>query len=187
MVWNGGGQNDVFSWITGHEGCGKNNNRYKHTVEKIKLADKHVVKKDNMRILETHAGFGNMTSYWLSIGDTTSIEIKKGRCEEIDKRAHVINADCHNEVYKLIADKNKYDILDIDPYGLPSRLFPHVLELINDGIMFLTFPKYGATQLNKISIAHYKILWDIDSNDGILKKIQNKLDEYGFHQKKTGS
>lgn len=162
----------------------QNIDKYKHTHTKINFAENHIPKSISLKVLETHAGFGNMTQYWLSIGDVTSIEINQDRCNEIDKRANVIKGDCHDIVFDLISRKEKYDVIDIDPYGLPSRLFPHIFRLIDNGVVFLTFPKYGSSQLNKISVAHYKILWGIENNDHLIEKVQNKLNEYGFHQKK---
>jgi tRNA G26 N,N-dimethylase Trm1 len=53
----------------------------------------------------------------------------------------------------------RYDVIDIDPYGLPSRLFPYVFGLIDDGLMFMTFPMLGVAQINKITIRHYQAFW----------------------------
>jgi len=52
-----------------------------------------------------------------------------------------------NQIYK----KKKYDIIDIDPYGFPYRLFPHIFLLMENSLVFLTIPKPYVNILNGIT------------------------------------
>lgn len=54
----------------------------------------------------------------------------------------------------MIADKQKFDVVDIDPYGFPNRLFPDIFLLIDNGILFVTMPKPYVNILNGITATH---------------------------------
>ena len=56
--------------------------------------------------------------------------------------------------HKLIHDKKHYDIVDVDPYGFPSRFFPDIFLLMQDSYLFLTFPKPYVNILNGITQTH---------------------------------
>ena len=58
------------------------------------------------------------------------------------------------EYHRLIADKKKFDIIDLDPYGFPNRFFPDVFLLIDKGIVFITMPKPYVNILNGITQTH---------------------------------
>ena len=171
----------------------QNDDRYKHTKEKFSqfrncLCNFNLPIKP--RILETHCGFGGMTEHYANIGEVESYDIKKERASFVNNRfdnSIGIHADSEIEIYRLVANKRKYDIIDIDPYGLPSRYFPHVFSLINDGILFLTFPVMGVAQINKITIRHYQAFWNIELSDkpAYLNKIKNKLEDFAFQHKRS--
>jgi tRNA G26 N,N-dimethylase Trm1 len=78
-------------------------------------------------------------------------------------------------------------VIDVDPYGFPSRYFPTVFGLIDDGVLFLTFPVMGVAQINKITIEHYRVFWDINLSDKdcYTDKIVKKLKDYAFMQKRS--
>ena len=171
----------------------QNDDRYKHTKEKLSqltkcLSDFHLPIKP--RILETHCGFGGMTEHYVNIGNVESYDIKKERASFVNtqyKNATGIHADSEIEMYRLVGNKCKYDIVDIDPYGFPSRYFPHAFSLINNGILFLTFPVMGVAQINKITIRHYQAFWNIELSDKAvyLNKIKTKLEDFAFQHKRS--
>jgi predicted transcriptional regulator len=63
-----------------------NEDRYKHTAEKIQQAEKYLSTAGN-NILETNSGFGGMTEFYNQIGKVECYDIKKDRVEFIDSLA----------------------------------------------------------------------------------------------------
>lgn len=168
----------------------ENQDKYKHTKEKSEQVDKFISGK-NKKTLETHAGFGCMTEKYSSFGDVYSIELVQDRVDFINakkiKGVECIKGDSEKEVLSLLYKNKKYDIVDVDPYGFPSRYFPNVFGLIDEGILFLTFPVMGVAQINKITIEHYRVFWGIDLSDKdcYTDKIVKKLKDYAFMQKRS--
>ena len=168
----------------------QNLDKYKHTKEKCDLAQKYVPHSLKPVILETHAGFGGMTEYYSKYGHTTSLELKEERVKAIrNKRLpnnHVIQCDSEEYLYHLISLKERYDVIDLDPYGYPSRFFPHVFKLMTDGILFVTLPMIGVAQINKITIAHLASFWGVDYREPsiYLDTVIKRMEEYAFMHKK---
>lgn len=167
-----------------------NEDRYKHTKEKLELYERH---RDHygINILETHCGFGGLTEWYKNLGHVLAIDIVQDRVDHIDQQdwqnVVTLKADSEKYIYSIVANGSKFDMIDIDPYGFPSRFFPHVFHLMDDGILFLTFPVMGVAQMNKITIQHYKSFWDIelDDKDVYVEKIKKKLFDYAFMCKRS--
>lgn len=166
-----------------------NDDRYKHTAEKRAQAKPILdgLTRDidrPLQILETHCGFGGMTPLYNQYGEVLSIDIKGNRAKTVGSMGMegvtALRADSVLECHRLKANRCRFDVVDVDPYGLPSRYFPHIFSLIEDGVLFLTFPVYGVAQMNKITIAHYDAFWGIDSSGGYVEKIQEGLVRYAF-------
>ena len=165
-----------------------NQDKYKHTKEKTEQFLKVVslLGKNKVNILETNAGFGGMTEIYNKYGSVESYDIDAKRVDFINNQGfegvQAIKGNSIMELYRLIAHKCLYNIVDIDPYGLPSRYFPHAFSLINDGLMFLTFPIMGVAQINKITIKHYQAFWGIELSDKdiYIDKIKTKLKDFAF-------
>ena len=168
----------------------QNLDKYKHTKEKSEQACKYLPQLLNPRILETHAGFGGMTQFYSTYGHTTSLEIKKERVEAVRKKRlqnnQVIQCDSEEYVYRLISHRERYDVIDLDPYGYPSRFFPHIFKLMNEGILFVTLPMIGVAQINKITIAHLISFWGVHYSDtsSYLETVIKRMTEYAFMHKK---
>jgi len=170
----------------------QNNNldKYKHTKEKIKQLNRYL-KKVDIDILETHCGFGSLSEYYNLFGEVLSIDIDTNRIKSLNnlglEGVTAIKADSEKEIYSLVFNKCKFDVVDIDPYGFPSRYFPHCFHLIDDGYLFLTFPVLGVAQINKITIQHYKSFWDVtlDEPEKYIDRIIEKLFDYAFMAKKA--
>lgn len=172
---------------------GQNLDKFKHTDEKRAFAQQVLGDFKPKRILETHAGFGGMTEFYNTLGHTVSIDIDRQRIEHL-KSLMLVNvreviADSEREVYGLIHRRERFDLVDIDPYGMPSRMFPMAIDLVDDGFMFLTLPQLGCTQINKITIEHYKAIYGIDITHEEHKQryadiICAKIADYGFWYKK---
>lgn len=166
-----------------------NQDRYKHTAEKIQQAEKYLAAFGN-NILETNSGFGGMTEFYNQIGKVECYDIKKDRIDFVDslgmEGVTAIHGDSEKELYKLIANKRKYDIVDLDPYGMPSRYFPHVFSLIDKGILFVTLPMIGVAQMNKITIRHLDAFWGVSLEDKskYIDLVTKRMKDYAFMHKR---
>jgi tRNA G26 N,N-dimethylase Trm1 len=167
----------------------KNLDRYKHTAEKTGQIVKYL--KPGSNVLETHCGFGGLTRFYADNDCfVDAYDIKQKRVDAVNsigyERVHATRANSEEEILALLYSKIHYDVIDIDPYGFPSRYFPLVFGLINDGVMFLTFPIMGVAQINKITIRHYLAFWGITLSDkeNYVRKIFERLEEYAFMQKR---
>lgn len=160
-----------------------NANTHHHPVEKQNQIEKILGEmQGDIYVLETHAGYGNLTKiYSLHAKEVESYETNKNKCEYINQLGHD-NVVCHernslSEMYLSIYQKLKYNVIDIDPYGFPSRYFPDIFELIDDGFVFVTLPKYGCTQINNITRLHVKTFYGFDGgkNEEFLECFINTL------------
>lgn len=94
-------------------------------------------------ILELFAGQGNLTKLYEQYGSVTALDKK-----------YLKTGDSYIVFHKLISEKKKYSVIDIDPYGFPTRFFPDVFLLIENGVMFITMPKPYVNILNGITQTH---------------------------------
>jgi hypothetical protein len=131
-----------------------NSNEVHHPDEKINQIKK-VFSEWNFdenkipNILELFAGQGNCTRVYESYGKVTAYDKK-----------HLKTGDSYIEYHRLIADKNKFDVIDLDPYGFPNRFFPDIFLLIENGILFVTMPKPYVNILNGITQTHLISYYD---------------------------
>jgi hypothetical protein len=112
-------------------------------IEQIQCALNYEFGLEEISILELFAGQGNLTK----------IYEKFGIVDAYDKK-YLKTGDSYLVFHKLIAEKKKYDVIDIDPYGFPNRFFPDIFLLIENGIMFITMPKPYVNILNGITQLH---------------------------------
>ena len=148
-----------------------NANSHHHPVEKTQQVEKILRNMaGDIYVLETHAGYGNLTKvYSLFAKEVLAFETNKDKCKHINDAGHE-NVVCHRadslkEMHLSLYHGLKFNVIDIDPYGFPSRYFPDVFELIDDGFIFITFPKYGCAQINNITKLHLKSFYDFDGGD----------------------
>lgn len=168
--------------------------KYSHPLEKAELILPYLIKlketkNRELKVLETHSGFGGMTCVYDKFGVVQGYDIVQERldkCYELCSSFVGFKCDSELEILKLRYDKSKFDIVDVDPYGMPSRYFPHVFGLIDDGFLVLTFPMLGVAQINKLTIKHYEVYWDISLSDKnqYIEKIASKLHEYAYMEKR---
>ncbi len=119
-----------------------------HPDEKINQINKVLYELEwngcgKLNILELFAGQGNLTKEYEKYGNVTAYDKK-----------HLKTGDSFLEYHRLIADKKKFEVIDIDPYGFPNRLFPDVFLLIDKGVIFITMPKPYVNILNGITQTH---------------------------------
>ena len=99
---------------------------------------------EGMDVLEVFAGQGNLTEFYTGCGC---------RVEAMTKEKFGSSFDA---IYKLRADRKKYDLIDIDSYGYPDKFFPVVFEMLKDeGTLVFTFPIVGVNCLNGITEQHF--------------------------------
>lgn len=163
----------------------QNQDKYHHPQEKIDQIRRILPKKD-LHTLEMHTGFGNLTKIYQEYGSVLGYDIEGERVDYIQSMCmqdvDVVKGDSQIELLNMVYQRLWFDVVDIDPYGLPSRYFPLVFNLINDGWLFLTFPKLGVAQINKITVRHYQAFWgfELDQKAQYVEIIQNKLKDYAY-------
>lgn len=164
----------------------KNEDKHHHPKEKIEQIDRTLNGGDYF-ILETNAGWGNLTQHYkIYAKKLIAHDIEKKKVEFIKSQnwaaVESIKCDSFKEIHKYIWSGVKFDVIDIDPYGFPSRYFPHVFQLIEDGYLFVTFPKMGVQQINKIMVEHYRVFWGLSLDDKEIyqEKIHEKLKDYAL-------
>lgn len=165
-----------------------NSVKHHHPAEKTNQVLKYV-RNNGLSILETHAGWGNLSKLYRQFGSVVAHEVNKEKAKYLESLGdlQVIKGDSEKEVFKHIANNLSFDVIDIDGYGFPSRFFPHVFKLFKkEGVLFLTFPKMGVAQINKLMIRHYEVFWGINLSDKAVytDKVVKKLKDYAFMEKK---
>jgi len=114
----------------------------------------------DLSILELFAGQGNLTKVYAEYGEVIANEYKGKVFDKLTENVkecslvHCNRVDSFLDFHQLIALKQKFDVVDLDPYGFPNRFFPDVFLLIENGVMFVTMPKPYVNILNGITQAH---------------------------------
>lgn len=162
-----------------------NDDKHHHPTEKVEQI-KRVLSGSDLFILETNAGWGNLTKEYHYYGEVLSHDIDSKKVEYLKSLGYdefdAVKCDSFNEIHRYIYLGFKFDVIDLDPYGFPSRYFPHVFNLIDDGILFVTFPKMGVQQINKIMKEHYRVFWGITLEDKANQEqlIHARMKDYAF-------
>jgi hypothetical protein len=112
-------------------------------INQIKWVLNNLIQQQDHQILELFAGQGNLTKVYENYGQVIACDKKYNK-----------TGDSFLLYHKLIYEKKKFTIIDIDPYGFPNRLFPDIFLLIDDGILFVTMPKPYVNILNGITRTH---------------------------------
>lgn len=112
-------------------------------IEQIEFVLNNLNCQRGHEILELFSGRGNLTDIYKKYGNVTECD-----------RKYKKTGDSYLLYHKLIYEKKKYTVIDLDPYGFPCRLFPDIFLLIDKGILFVTMPKPSVNILNKITQIH---------------------------------
>ena len=137
-----------------------------HPAQKTKQIHEILQTKNRLSILEMFAGVGNLTEEYKKYGQVTAFDRRLG------------TGDSFREYHRLIADKKVFDVVDIDPYGFPSRFFPDIFLLIDDGYLFVTCPIPSVNILNDITKTHLQVFYG--SDNPTIDQISNRIAEYGL-------
>lgn len=140
-----------------------NDNSVHHPDQKIDQVNRVLSNEGGWRdlsILELFAGHGNLTRIYAEYGEVIANEYKKSvydRLVENTKECMLVQCnrvDSYIDYHYLVSLKQKFDVVDLDPYGFPNRFFPDVFLLIDSGFMFVTMPKPYVNILNGITATH---------------------------------
>jgi len=144
----------------------ENNDDAHHPKEKREQIKLYLDNKAGLKILELFCGQGNLSDLYEMYGDL----------ERYDKKLKT--GDSYRVFHELISKRKIYDVVDLDPYGFPSRFFPDVFLLIDDGLLFLTFPKPWINIMNGITQTHLFAYYG--SSNPTLEQIQEKIALFGL-------
>ena len=123
-----------------------NVDEYHHPDEKIEQLERlrPLIEYGKCEVLEVFAGQGNLTEWY------------EANTKRVTPMSRQTTGDSFHEIYRIRADRKKFDIIDIDSYGYPSRFFPVVFEMMKDRAMLvITFPVVGVACLNGITEQHF--------------------------------
>ena len=149
----------------------RENNKDVHHPEQKKEQIQNVLNgKTDLKIMELFAGKGNLAPTYNSyVGEN-------GFLEQYDKSLKT--GDSYILFHKLIAEKRKYDVIDVDPYGFPNRFFPDIFLLMENGVMFITMPKPWVNIANGITKQHLTCYFG--EGNPSLDVIKEKIKLYGL-------
>lgn len=114
----------------------------------------------DLSILELFAGHGNLTEIYAQYGEVLAYEKKKTIFDQLVERTKdgmlvkCENRDSFKEYHLFVHMNQKFDVIDLDPYGFPNRFFPDIFLLIDNGLLFVTMPKPYVNILNGITQTH---------------------------------
>ena len=144
-----------------------NDDDYHHPIEKIEQLKRFEDIFRDKKILEVFAGQGNLSKYYNSISDKVFSMSKEK------------TGDSFNYIHKIKFDKKKFDVIDIDSYGYPDKLFPVVFDCLTDNAyLIFTFPIVGVNCLNEITEQHYINFWR--SNRPTIGDVVGCITDYGL-------
>jgi len=129
-------------------------------INQIKKVLNEVCGWGDLSILELFAGQGNLTKVYAEYGEVMANEYKGkvfNKLIENVKECSLVQCNKVNsflDFHQLIALKQTFDVVDLDPYGFPNRLFPDIFLLIENGFLFVTMPKPYVNILNGITQTH---------------------------------
>ncbi len=144
-----------------------NNDAVHHPNSKKKQIRYILESKSKLKILELFAGRGNLTDVYIKFGAVYSCDKK-----------YLKTGDSFILFHSLISQKKKYDVIDIDAYGFPSRFLPDIYLLMDNGIIFMTMPKPNVNILNGITATHLISYYGSDNPSE--REIINRIVLYGL-------
>ncbi len=168
--------NDRFMWEGIHlRSCGGLFNdravdrfiEAKHAWSKIAVREL-LAQQSIVRVLETNAGYGWLTATYVAAGATvTCIEKDKRGFDLLEANMKNLPVSCwHSDNTKALSlfEKDKFDVIDIDPSGSPQPVLDMVLERGLPRILFVTAGEGLHARLNrkpdnKVMLARYGDVW----------------------------
>jgi hypothetical protein len=137
-----------------------------HPTEKSAQIRSILHEKTGLSTLELFAGNGNLSTIYSLHGSVLCFDKKLG------------TGDSFTEYHRLIADRRKFDVIDLDPYGFPSRFFPDIFLLIDNGFLFVTCPIPSVNILHDITKTHLQVFYGSDNPS--IEQISVRIAEFGL-------
>lgn len=132
----------------------ENSNEVHHPRKKKQQIKRVLEDRKKYKIVEYFAGEdGNLSPLYEKYGDLEKYDKKLG------------SGDSYKLFHKHIYEGKEFDVIDLDPYGFPNRMFPDIFRLIDKGYMFVTVPKPHVNMKNGIIQQHLKAYYGTDSFD----------------------
>mgnify|MGYP000884084252 CR=1 FL=1 len=145
--------------------------------------DKLHHRRSNPHILELFAGQGNLTKVYSDYGYVQANELKKTVYDKLVENINEPNVDLNRvnsrfNFHELIGQRKKFNVIDIDDYGFPSRFFPDIFLLMEDAVMFITMPYPSVNILNGITKEFHTSYFGDQNPD--FETINNSIIRYGL-------
>lgn len=122
-----------------------------YLADKVMLRARHLPPVDPVRVLDCYAGEGVV---WRHVRQVTGRDI---RTTGIDVRdlGYLLPGD--NRAYLMSMDLNRFDVIDLDAYGVPFEQIQIVAERGFQGVLFITFIQslYGGLPSSLLSALGY--------------------------------
>lgn len=144
------------------------NTYFKH---KIKLRLDNLPNKKNINILDCYYGDGLI---WNEIKIKSNKNIKIISIDRKKESNALLIGD--NIKYLKGMDLNKYDIIDLDAYGIPYDQIKIILEKQFKGVIFVTFIQSIFGRLPK------KMLFDLGYNKKMIEKCPTLFEKNGIEK-----
>lgn len=145
----------------------KTDNHY--LADKVELRMRHIPPRD-VRVLDCYGGHGKV---WALVKEKTSIDINR---TAIDQRDDLKTFHLHGDNVKVMAgmDLSKFNVIDLDAYGVPYEQLKVVFNSGYSGVVFVTF-----IQTMQGSMPH-GMLRDIGISSVMVKKCPSMFGKHGW-------
>jgi hypothetical protein len=105
-----------------------------YLADKVYIRVNHLPKKDTIYLLDCYAGKGMV---WKNVASLTDVKIKRLSIDFKDGIGFHLPG--NNLAYLQSMDLNKFDMIDLDAYGVPYEQLKLLFERGYKGIVFVTF------------------------------------------------
>jgi hypothetical protein len=137
--------------------------------DKIKIREKAIQGRSKVKVLDCFAGEGLI---WSHLKNRIKVEIEIIGIDK--KKTKKLNLIGDNRKWLKSLNLNKFDIIDLDAYGIPFDQLEIIFKREYKGIVVVTFIQSMYGCLNK------KMLQKIGYTDGMIKKIPSLIYRDGY-------
>jgi hypothetical protein len=128
--------------------------------DKVELRSRHLPNKDSVSVLDCFHGGGRV---WRAVKKKTGKSIRVLGIDKFDKDTDfVITSDAESVLNSI--DLSKFDVVDLDSYGVPADELEAIFRKNYKGVVFVTFIQSLFGQLSK------KILCESGFSEEMLEK-----------------
>jgi hypothetical protein len=106
-----------------------------HFEEKVRLRALAITGMENIKVLECYAG---MSTLWEEVKKRTGKRIEVTRIEKIKGKCPLPHLVGDNSKYLFAMDLDRYEIIDLDAYGIPAEQMEIIIEKGYKGTIIIT-------------------------------------------------